>query len=90
MTDRDPGSDARADRRPDPHGEVLLEAVLSPHRDRDAEGRLKPPPEWWDLAPEALEEVHRRAMEARWLEAHLDPRGRSGTVRAVMGRVRGG
>jgi hypothetical protein len=68
----------------------LVEAVLSPHRRRDAEGRPVPPPEWWDLPPDAHDEVERRALEARALERALDPRGRSGTVRAVMARLRAG
>jgi hypothetical protein len=71
-------------------GELLHEAVLSPRRTRDAHGRLEPPPEWWDLAPEVLERVYRSQLHARALERALDPRGRSGSVRAVMARIEGG
>jgi hypothetical protein len=80
MTDR-----AMTDRANEP----LLEAVLSPYRRRDVHGRPVPPPEWWDLSPEALDELHRRTLEARILERARDPRGRSGTVRAVMARLQG-
>jgi len=69
---------------------VVQEAVVSPWRERDRMGRLVPPPEWWDLSSEALEEVYRRQLRARAVERALDPRGRSGTVRAVMARLRGG
>jgi len=67
--------------------ELLIEAMLSPHRERDSDGRLKPPPEWWDLPAEALDEVYRRTFEARAVEREIDPRGRSSTVRAVMARI---
>ncbi len=66
---------------------ALAEAVLSPHRQRDREGRLVPPPEWWDLPPEALDELFREGMRARLMEKALDPQRRSGTVRAVMARL---
>ena len=68
----------------------LLEAVISPHRQRDPEGRPMPPPEWWDLPPEALDRAYREALQARIIEKGLDARGRSGTVRAVMARITGG
>lgn len=70
--------------------EGVQEAVVSPWRERDRLGRLVPPPEWWDLPGEALEDLYRRQLRARTLERSLDPRGRSGTVRAVMARLRGG
>lgn len=76
--------------RRDPAHELLAEAVLSPRRTRDREGRLQPPPAWWDLPPEALDDLFLEAMAARRLEAALDPLGRSGTVKAVMERIRRG
>jgi hypothetical protein len=66
---------------------ALIEAVLSPHRERDRDGRLVPPPEWWDLPPDAHDELAREGIRARLLEKAMDPRGRSGTVRAVMVRI---
>ncbi len=77
------GNDGRAEEA------VLVEAVLSPRRARDASGRLGPPPEWWDLPPETLEAVYRAQLGARALERALDPRGRSGTAHAVMARIMG-
>ena len=68
----------------DPVQDVLTEAILSPHRERDPEGRVVPPPEWWDLPPEAQDQVFREALAARLLEKEVDARGRSGTVRAVL------
>lgn len=69
--------------------ETLVEAVLTAYRSRDREGRIMPPPEWWDLHPDARQEAHRSSLEARRIERALDGRGRSGTVRAVMDRIRG-
>ncbi|TVP50438.1 MAG: hypothetical protein EA350_00635 [Gemmatimonadales bacterium] len=69
--------------------EEVQEAVVTPWRERDRAGRLVPPPEWWDLSAEALDEVYRRQLRARAMERALDARGRSGTVKAVMARLRG-
>lgn len=69
--------------------DILLEAATTAHRERDLEGRLVPPPAWWDLAPEALDELFRRQVLAREVERALDPEGLSGTARAVMGRIGG-
>jgi hypothetical protein len=71
----------------DPVQDAMVEAVLTPYRSRDPEGRPVPPPAWWDLSPDALEEVHRKAVTIRRLEQALDPRGLSGTARAVMARI---
>lgn len=70
--------------------DALIEAVLSPYRRRDAHGRPIPPAEWWDLPPEALDRAYHESLRARTLERELDPRGRSGTVRAVMGQLNPG
>ena len=69
--------------------DVLIEAGVSAHRLRDAEGRLLPPPEWWDLAPDALDELYRRQVLARELERLIDPLGESATVKAVRARLEG-
>ena len=65
----------------------LIEASVTAHRDRDAEGRLVPPAAWWDLPPEALDELYRRQMFTRAIEQVMDARGLSTTVRAVLSRV---
>jgi len=72
----------------DPVQDPLVEALLSPHRSLDSQGRPAPPPAWWDLPPDRLEEVHRMALAARRLERALDPDGVSGTARAVLARIR--
>ena len=66
---------------------ALLEQVVTAHRERDAEGRPIPPPAWWDLGPEDMDEIVRRQLEQRALERALNPRGWNATVAAVMRRV---
>jgi hypothetical protein len=65
--------------------DALIEAGVSAHRERDLEGRPVAPPAWWDLAPEDLDELHRRQMAQRVLERLVG--GRSGTVQAVIDRI---
>jgi hypothetical protein len=48
--------------------DALIEAGLSAYRARDLEGRPVPPPTWWDMAPEALDELYRRQLVQRALE----------------------
>jgi hypothetical protein len=67
--------------------ELVLESATTAYRDRDAEGRLVPPPAWHDLPPEALDRLHRRQVLAREVERALDPLGRSATVKAVLERL---
>jgi hypothetical protein len=67
----------------------LIEAALTPYRERDREGRLVPPPEWWDLAPERLDVLFREQILAREVERAIDTEGLSGTARAVLRRIRG-
>lgn len=69
--------------------ETLVEAAVASHRERDREGRIVPPPAWWDLSPEACDEVFRLQRFTRELERAADPAGRSGTVRAVLARITG-
>jgi hypothetical protein len=67
--------------------EALIEACVTAYRARNAEGGIVAPPDWWDLPPESLDEVHRRQIEARELERMIDPRGESATVKAVRARI---
>ena len=67
--------------------EALIEAAVTAHRDRDREGRLVPPPAWWDLPPEACDEAFRLQLFTREVERAADPRGLSGTARAVLARI---
>lgn len=65
----------------------LMEAVGSAYRERDADGRVRAHPAWWDLAPEDREEAAQATAAARRVEAALDPRGLSTTAHAVLRRL---
>jgi hypothetical protein len=67
----------------------LIEASVTAHRARDAAGRIVAPPEWWDLPPDALDELYRRQLLTRELERLIDEEGMSGTMRAVRARIIG-
>jgi len=67
--------------------DTLIEAGVSVHREQDREGRLLPPPEYWDLAPEDAEELFRRQVMSREVDRAMDPAGRSATVKAVLARL---
>lgn len=66
---------------------ALIEATLSAHRERDADGLPVAPPQWWDLSAEACGLAVARQLQARAVERALDERGWSSTVRAVLERV---
>lgn len=70
-----------------PARDALIEEVVSAYRERDREGRLVPPPAWWDLPGDDMLELLRRQLSQRMLERVAHPRGWSGTVRAVMERI---
>ena len=67
--------------------EIQLETATTAFRERDVSGRIQPSPAWWDLSPEDRERLFRRQMEARLVEAAVDPEGLSSTARAVLGRI---
>jgi hypothetical protein len=67
--------------------ELLIESVTSARRDRDPSGRAVPPPAWWDLSPDSRELAFEAQAATRQLERAVDPKGFSGTVRAVMERL---
>lgn len=69
--------------------DALVEAAAGVHRERDPEGRIVPPPAWWDLPPEECAEVYRAQLLSREMEKAVDPAARSGTVRAVLARIGG-
>lgn len=64
--------------------DALIEASVGAYRERDREGRLMPPSEWWDLAEEDMEELFRRQVTSRVVERAMDLRGQSLTVKAVL------
>ena len=69
--------------------DTLIEAAATPYRERDVEGRIVPPPAWWDLSTEAREELFQRQLLSRAIERAADPNGWSGTIKAVMLRIGG-
>lgn len=69
--------------------ELALESAATAHRARDPHGRLTPPPAWFDLPPEALDQLFLRQAWAREVERALHPEGLSGTVQAVLDALGG-
>jgi hypothetical protein len=68
--------------------DLLIEQAVSAFRERDTRGRILASPVWHDLAPDAREELFGRQLESRRIEQMLSPDAMSGTVRAVMSRIR--
>jgi len=68
---------------------ALIEAAVTAFRERDRDGRIVPPSAWWDLPPEALDQLYREQSFARDVERATDPAGESGTVKAVLARILG-
>ncbi|MCI0572629.1 MAG: hypothetical protein L0Y66_17895 [Myxococcaceae bacterium] len=68
--------------------ELLVEQVVSAHRELDASGRMKGHPAWHDLPVSQREHAFAETVRSRELEAALDPEGLSTTGRAVLARVR--
>jgi hypothetical protein len=67
--------------------DLLLESAASAWRERDASGRVVPPPAWWDLAPDERMLAFDAQVATRELERAVDSSGFSGTVRAVLSRL---
>jgi len=71
--------------------EQLTELATGAFRERDRRtGRVLPSPAWRDLDEEGRQALFEHTMVSRALEAALDEGGRSSTVQAVLGRIRGG
>lgn len=68
-----------------PRYEALLEAAVTPYRERDAAGHLLPSSAFMDLPEEVREELADLQERARAIESALS--GMSGTVLAVMDRI---
>lgn len=67
--------------------QVLIERVVSAHRDRDPFENLKPEPAFYDLDEAGRREAYTLAVQSRLLEAALDDAGLSSTARAVLVRL---
>jgi hypothetical protein len=72
-----------------PHDEIdlLIEETTSAWRPRTGDGTILPHPAWADLDPASRERAFEETVVARRIEAALDKRGRTTTVRAVLGRL---
>ncbi len=68
--------------------ELLLEQVTSAHRERAADGTVKSHPAWHDLGRDGRVEAFEATLRLREVERALDPLARSGTVKAVLERIR--
>lgn len=64
-----------------------IEEVTSAHRDRSGRGEVRPAAAWMDLDDAGRREAFAATVTARALEAALDPRGWSSTVRALRARL---
>jgi hypothetical protein len=68
--------------------EALIAAVTSAAREEGVDGVLRFHPSWFDLPDAGRVAAHDATGVQRALEAALDPQGRSGTVHAVLARIR--
>ena len=68
--------------------ELLIEQVVSAHRARNLNGQVKSHPAWHDLDAAGRVEAFEATQHSRALEAALDGRGQSTTVKAVLERIR--
>jgi len=67
--------------------DVLLEQILSAHREPHARLRVRSHPAWHDLPDSDRERAFEAALALRTLEAALDPGGLSTAARAVLARI---
>ena len=74
---------------PEDERELLIEQVVSAWRPQGSDGGVRAHPAWHDLDDGGREEAARRAMQARQMEAALDPQGLSTTARRVLQKIRG-
>ncbi len=67
--------------------DLLIEKASSAFRERNAAGRILPPPSWFDLAPADREALFDLQLESRLIERALHGNGLSTTVQAVLSRL---
>ena len=66
--------------------ETLIEQVVGAFRER-VRGEIRPAPAFYDLDEADRQEAFEATIEARQLEAALDPQGLSTTAHAVLARI---
>lgn len=71
-----------------PNDALLIEQVVSAYRARDLNGQVKSHPAWHDLDAAGRGEAFAATALTRTLEAALDARGQSTTVKALLERIR--
>ena len=68
--------------------ERLVEEALTAYRERDGHGRVVESPAFYDLDEEGRIALFDETARSRRLEAALDDRGESSTVKAILARIR--
>ena len=71
----------------DERDELLIEQVVSAHRQRDPDQHIEAHSAWHDLDAEGRRAAFERTLQQRRVEAALDPEGLSTTARAVLARL---
>lgn len=66
---------------------LLLEQVVSAHRERTVDGMIKSHPAWHDLDAAARVAAFDETLKQRALERAADRGGQSSTVKAVLARL---
>ena len=66
--------------------EALIEQVVGAFRER-VRGEIRPEPAFYDLDDADRQAAFDATLEARQLEAALDPQGLSSTAHAVLARL---
>lgn len=66
---------------------LLLEQVVSAHRERTVDGVIKSHPAWHDLDAAGRVAAFDETLKQRALERSADRDGRSSTVKAVLARL---
>lgn len=72
-----------------PGSQDLIEEALTARREIAPDGAILPHAAWADLDQEARQALFEETARSRTLEAALDRKGHSGTVKAVLGRIQG-
>ncbi|MBK7861588.1 MAG: hypothetical protein IPJ65_23825 [Archangiaceae bacterium] len=70
-----------------PEEELLVEQVVTAHRQRRGDGSIASSPAWHDLDEAGRLVAFDETARQRRLEAALDSDGFSSTVRALLGRI---
>jgi hypothetical protein len=67
--------------------ELLVEQVVTAHRQRRADGAISSHPAWHDLDADGRRAAFDETVRQRKLEAAIDSQGLSTTARAVLERI---